>query len=626
MTNAAKIVKAAFKPDPYLDFVEWANAHFRLTKESSVEPGKYRSSRTPWVEEILRELSPQSPTQEVVVIKPTQMAFTTLANIVLCCVAHLYPGPCLFVQPNDEMAKSHSKKKLAPTVRAIPALNGVIKASKSRDSGNTLLLKEFAGGSWRLTGSNSAASARSDSIRYLILDDYDGFLRDLGNEGSPGQLFRNRTDAFGGKRKIYINSTPIAKDESLILPEWEKSSQGHFCVPCPHCHKRQFLVFGGKDADHGIKFTRDDDGQITDVWYVCEHCQSRIEEWQKTEMLAHGKYIHEYPDREKRGFKINSLYSPLGWVSWREIASQFLSAAQKMKGGDTSDMKGWVTTRMADPWEDDGDRPEWAEIKAKAEPYQPLSVPVSDVILLTAGVDVQHNRLAISIYGWKKDEECWLIYHIEIMGDPMQDDVWQQLDSLLFRSFTSPSGSVMRILSAGVDASDGFTTQAVRRYCRTRSPIVFALKGSSKAAQPITGVPTKQDLTWKGEKYINGIEMWPIGTDTAKSTLYARLKLNGHGPRRIHTYIGLDDEFYEQLTAEKNKVRFVKGFPVKEWHNVRGNKRNEALDCFVYAFAAADRAGLQYLDGVPQGQKQATNQPKQAKRPQRNNKTKRERW
>lgn len=175
--------------------------------------------------------------------------------------------------------------------------------AKSRDSGNTLLLKEFPGGSWTFTGSNSPASARSDSIRYLILDDYDGFIEDAGSEGSPGDLFRRRTDAFGSKRKIYINSTPTIAGTSNIEREYLESSQGEYHVPCPHCGEYQFLSFGGKGADHGIKFSRDDDGQITDVWYQCIACNERIEEWQKTDMMAKGRYVHKYPDRKNGALK-----------------------------------------------------------------------------------------------------------------------------------------------------------------------------------------------------------------------------------------------------------------------------------------------------------------------------------
>jgi len=522
---------SGLKPDPYIDFVEWANTYFRLTKESSVEPGQYRTSRTPWVEEILRELSPQSPTQTVVVIKPTQMAFTTLANVMLCCIAHRYPGPCMFAQPTDDMVKKHSKKKLAPTVRAIPALQGIIKPVKSRDAGNTLLLKEFPGGSWTLTGSNSPTSARSDSIRYLILDDYDGFVQDAGGEGAPGDLMKKRTDAFGGKKKIYINSTPTVKGTSHIEKEWEESSQGHFNVPCPECGEFQFLKFGGVDADYGIKFTKDEDNQVIDTWYVCQHCHKRIDEGQKTEMLLKGKYIHKYPDRKIRGFKVNSQYSPLGWVPWSQIVEEFLKAAKNLKRGDTRLMKTWVNTRQAETWEETGDQPEWEKLVARAEPYKILTVPMA-AMLLVGGVDTQDNRLEVLLEAFGKGEESWIIYQTTLYGDPDRPEVWKKLDELLFRTYRHESCAEMHIEALGIDTG-GHKTQSVYNYCRTRSP-VFALKGASTAGKPVIGSPTKQDVNYLGEKVKRGVTLWTIGTDVAKGTIYNRLKLTIPGSGFIH--------------------------------------------------------------------------------------------
>lgn len=581
---------AGLEPDPDIDFVEWANRHMQLTKESSIEPGQYRTSRTPYVEEILRELSPQSETEEVVVVKGTQLGFTTLANIFLFAVADLFPGPCLLVQPTDAMAQDHSKDKIAPSLEQIDVLKGKVKEAKSRDSGNTILKKQFPGGSWTLTGSNSPVAARSKSIRYLVLDDYDGFVQNAGGEGDPGSLFMKRTDAFGSRKKVYKNSTPTLKGFSHIEREYLESSQGVFCVPCPHCGTMQELVFGGKDTDHGLKFDYTDANEVTDCWYVCISCHGRIEEWQKTQMMDQGEYKHQHPDRKKRGFKVSALYSPIGWLSWSKIAEEFLKARKNAEL-----LQVWTNTRLAETWEESGDQPQWTVLKARCEPYQPLTVP-GDGLLLSAGVDVQHDRLAVSVYGWGKGEECHLVYHIEIAGNPLHDDVWEQLDQLLNRPFTTANGQTRHILSAGVDCGDGNTTQAVRNYCRTRAPKVFALKGASTANKPVLGLPTKQDVTWKGEKIENGVEIWPIGTDTAKSTLYMRLQLVGAGSGVLHWYIGATDEYFEQLTAEKIVTRFVKGFPVREWHNVRGNKRNEALDCWVYAYAAALRLGVSYLN------------------------------
>jgi len=586
-----KAFRKGLKPDPYIDLVEWSNTYRYLPKESSVEPGRYRTSRTPYAEEILRELSPQSPTNEIVVVKPTQMGFTEIANNFLFCIAHRYPGPAMFAQPTDLMVKKHSKKKIAPSVRAMPCLKGIIKEAKSRDSGNTQLLKEFPGGSWTLTGSNSPTSARSDSIRYLVLDDYDGFIQDAGGEGAPGELMKNRTDAFGSKRKIYINSTPTTDGTSHIDREWQESSQGYYNVPCPHCNVYQYLEFGGLHSEHGIKFTRDDDGQITDVWYVCKHCQARIEEWQKTEMMAKGRYVHKYPDRRKRGFKVNSLYSPLGWLSWRRIMTEFLSAKKKADKGSTKDLKKWTNTRAAETWQEEGEQPDWTLLQARAEPYRVLSVP-EKAMFLSAGVDVQDNRLEVVIVAFGEFEECWVIYYGVLYGLPDQPEVWSQLDELLHRTYTHASGAELRMQAMGIDS--GHKTQSVYGYCRSRGWPTIAVKGMGGKV-PVKGSITKQDVDINGRKIKSGVSKMNVGVDEAKRQIYSRLKFADHGPGYIHFPIGLPDEFYLQLTAEKDQKYFDKdGYEQKKWVKMRA--RNEALDCFVYAYAAALWAGIERVD------------------------------
>jgi len=539
------------------------------------------------------ELSPQSPVQEVVVLKGTQLGFTTLSNIFLFATAHLYPGPAMMAQPTDDMAKKHSKKKIAPSILAIPCMENIISPAKSRDSGNTLLLKEFPGGSWTFTGKNSPASARSDSNRYLILDDYDGFVQDAGGEGSPGDLLKRRTDAFGDKRKIYINSTPTIKGTSHVEKEWEESSQGYFEVPCPHCGKYQYLNFGGKDAVHGVKFARDDDNQIIDCWYVCEHCSGRIEEWQKADMMSKGIYNHKHPERKKRGFKVNALYSPVGWLSWAQIMTEFVKAAKELKKGNTKAMQVWVNTRAADTYEMDGDQPEWTKLFSRAEPYKILTVPMGG-LLLVAGVDTQDNRLEILVKAYGRGEESWVIYQTSLFGDPDLPAVWQQLDEILSMSYPHESGVDLHIVSAGIDTG-GHKTQSVYNYCRARRPKVFALKGASTPNRPVISLPTKQDIDYAGQKIKGGVELYPIGTDVAKGTIYNRLKLTEPGPGFCHFPIGLDEEFYRQLSAEKVVTSFNRdGFPVKRW--VKTRERNDVLDCDVYCYAAALKAGLARQD------------------------------
>jgi len=517
---------------------------------------------------------------------------TELANNFLFCVAHLYPGPCLMAQPTDDMMKKHSKKKIAPSVASMPCLTGIIKKVRSRTSGNTLLLKEFPGGSWTFTGSNSPASARSDSIRYLVLDDLDGFAQDAGDEGAPHDLLKKRTDAFGSKKKIYINSTPTVAGISHIEKEFDESSQGLFYVPCPHCGEMQFLEFGGIGFEYGIKFKRDHDGQIIDTWYKCKFCKKRIDEWQKTEMMAKGEYVHKFPERKKRGFKINSLYSPLGWLSWQQVAEEFIKAAAALKKGNSLPMKVWVNTRAAEPYEEDGEQPEWTNLMTRAEPYKILTIPQGGCILC-AGVDTQDNRLEFLLKAYGKDEENWTIYQTALYGDPDLPDVWEQLDDLLNRSYKHASGAELHILSMGIDTG-GHKTQAVYNYCRKRGPKVFALKGSSSLGKPILNRPSSQDVDFLGHKIPNGVELWNIGVDTAKGTIYNRLKILEHGPGFYHFPMGLDEEFYRQLTAEKLVKKFIDGYPRYRW--IKTRERNDVLDCDVYCLAAAYKAGIVRID------------------------------
>lgn len=582
--------KAAVLPDPYITFPEWAEEKFVLPKESSKEYGKYRIERTPFVREPLYELSPMSPTQEVVLIKPTQLAGTTIALIFLLGIADLYPGPAAFITVTVDMAKRFSKKRLTPSVKLLPCLKGKVKTIKSRDSQNTILMKEYPGGSWMLGGSNAAAAYRSESFKYVILDDYDGFDMDIEGEGDPGELADRRTGSFSDS-KIYKNSTPTIKGASNIERDFEPTSQGYFNVPCPHCNEYQYLRWGGKDSGFGIMFTRDDDNQIVDVWYECEHCHKRIDEHKKAWMLEHGKYVHKYPSRPKRGFKYNALCSPLGWKNtWKVIAEKFLIAAKDLKSGKPQKMKAWMNTMMAESWEEQGTSPEWESLSVRCEPYPDKHVPAGG-LFLTAGVDTQDNRLAVLIRAWGRGEESWLVYHTEIWGDPNSPDVWDQLDMILNAGYQHTDGHILQVSSTCIDAM-GHRTQAVYNYCRTRFPRIVAIQGIPGENKPIMGLkPSMVDVDWAGQIIKGGCQLWKVGGHQAKITIYSRLQMAGQGAGVYHWGHETTDEYFRQLTAEKLTLRYVKGYPRYEWVKDAGTA-NEALDIEVYAYAAALRFGM----------------------------------
>ena len=573
---------AGLRPDQDLTVTQWADEHRVLPRKGSAEPGRYRSSRTPYMREIMDNMSPFSGVREQCTMKGTQLGFTAGGENWIGFVIDVAPGPMIMVLPTVELAKDFSKQKLAPTIEETPRLTGKVRDRRSRDSGNTIQAKEFPGGMLFLLGSNSGAGFRQRSVRYLFLDDVDGFEHDVGGEGDPADLVKKRTDTFSHRRKIWENSTPTVKGLSRIEKAFDESSQAYYQVPCPLCGEFQALEWGGKDAEFGLKFKRNKAGAVVDVWYECARCNGRIDERHKTGMLEHGRWIHTYPDRAKKGYHLSSLYSPIGWVSWRQVVEEFLDAK------DNADrLKVWVNTRLGLPFDQAGDQPDWVMLKARCEPYEAWTMPEGG-LALTAGVDVQNDRLAVIIRAWGRAEESWLVWWGELFGDPSGTEVWKQLDGLLTRSYSG-----RKIISMGVD-SGGHKTQEVYHYARRRSPVVFALKGASQYGRPIISRPSKVDVTWSGETIRNGVELWPVGTDTAKATIYGRLRLEPPGPGCYHWPVGATDEYFRQLTAEKLTTKIVKGYPKQEW--VKVGERNEALDCEVYSYAAAIRVGLDKID------------------------------
>ena len=587
MCLITQTVAEGFQPEPDYTVTQWADKKRFLPDKGSVEPGRYRSDRTPYVKEIGDNLSIFSGVQETVVMKGTQLGMTETGNNFFGYVVDAAPGPMLMIFPTDNLASDHSKQKLTPSIEATPAMKDKISPGTAKSHGNTILTKDFPNGILFMSGANSPANYRSKTVRYLFLDDLDGFPVEVGDDGCPVELAIKRTDNYDQRKKIYLVSTPTIKGISKIEAAYKKSDQRSYHVPCPFCGKHQKLVWGGKNAKFGIKFKRDSAGDVVAAWYECKHCHEGIDESHKTEMLARGKWIAKYPKRKKRrGYHLSSLYSPLGWVSWEQVAQEFIEAKS-----NPVKLKVWTNTRMAETWDEKGSQPDWVVIKTRAEPYKIRTVP-DKALFLTAGVDVQEDRLPVLVKAWAEGEENYTVYWQELWGDPAQQMVWDQLDLILNHSFIHESGRPLHIDSVGIDT--GFHTQAVYNYCRARPIKAMAVKGASVPGKPIVSGSSPVDVNWQGEKIKDGCLLWMIGTDTAKAQIYSRLSLEKPGPGYCHHPIGLEDEFYKQLTAEKKITEYSKGYPKPVWMKLR--PRNEVLDCEVYAYAAALRAGMAHFN------------------------------
>lgn len=586
---------AAFAPRPRLTVSEWADANRQLTSAETSEPGPWKTGRVPFIREIQDCLSSSSPVQRVVFMKSTQVAGTESGINWTGYVVDQAPSPMLVVEPSIEVAELWSKQRLANMITASAVLTAKIPPARSRDGGNTTLLKEYPGGVLRIGGANSAKSLRSMPVKNLFLDEVDAYPDDLDGEGDPVGLAEERTNNFP-RRKILLVSTPTVKGASTIEKEFERSDMRYYHVPCPHCGHKQRLVHQRMKYVFSEGRQGDPDG-LADVVYLCESCEQDIPEHHKTWMLENGEWVPTHPDREVRGYHINSYYSPIGLGrTWKERARQFL-LAQK----DPVELKRFINTALGETWEDKSSSLKANELQQRAKPYALRTVPAG-VLLLTAGIDTQDDRLEMYVWGWGRANRCHIIDRIIIYGNPAapstpdQPNVWDKLKAYLDYQYRNQFGIDMRIEAAAIDSA-GHHTQSVYRFCRAWSgrTILFATIG--RASKALYSKPSKVDVSDAGGTVTGGLLLWTVGVDQAKSALYGALLADRQtfadgGELLVNFADELDEDFYNQLTAE------VYDLVNKRWVKKKGQVRNEALDCWNLAYFAACAPPIRMLNAT----------------------------
>jgi len=559
---------AGLRPEPELTVSEWAEQKRFLPKSASAEPGKWRNARTPYLREIMDCLSPFSPVTDVVFRKPAQIGGTECGNNWTGFVIDQAPGPMMFVEPTVELAKRLSKQRLQTMIDETPVLRDKVQSARQRDSGNTILAKEFPGGLLIMTGANSAAGLRSMPARYLFLDEIDAYPFDVDEEGDPISLAEARQTTFA-RRKCFKVSTPLMKGTSRIEAAYNESDQRRYRVPCPFCQHEQVLRWSG------IVFEHTADYRLTgEVFYRCEACDELLEERHKTWMLEHGRWVADNPGPDRAaGFHLSALYSPLGWKSWRSCVHEFLLAK---KTRDITRLKSWTNTVMAETWEEKGVSIDEKSLLSRPEDYG-AEVPAGGLVL-TLAADIQSDRIESEVVAWGMHDESWLIEYNIFRGNPETDSsVWEALAGLLDRTWQHASGVTMRVASACIDS--GHATKQVYAFARTREHRrVFAVKGMGGKGLPIIRVSEQRNRA--------GIKLALVGVDTAKSLIFSRLLLTDHGPGYMHFPRSVGQTYFEGLTAERKITKKIRGHEIEEWHKIR--QRNEPLDCRVYSLAALD--------------------------------------
>lgn len=565
VADGAAVAVAAFLagftyPKP-MTVSEWADAHRKLPRAAASEPGQWRTDRTPYLREIMDSLSNTSDVREIALMKSTQVGGTeVLINWVCYVIAH---NPCsmMVVLPTIEVGEKWSKQRLAPLTLEMPELASRISPARARDSGNTTREKVFEGGVLFIAGANSASSLMSAPIKYLARDEIDQYPDDLDEQGGALDISERRTSTYP-RRKILDVSSPTIKDSSAIEKRYLGGDQRQYHVPCPHCAHEQTLVID--------QLT--DDGQ-----YLCLQCGVLIAEHHKTAMLAAGRWIAGKPERERRSYHLNALYSPLGLgYSWAEIATMRAEARK-----DADKEVTFSNTILGLPYAGAGQRVEANELSERREKWQRRTLP-RGALIITVGIDVQHNRFAVLTTAWGRNEQCWFVDWVEVPGDPTKDEDWRALEESIFQPIINGSGVALRPSVYMVD-SGNWTHEVYNWARRHQGRGVFAIKGSNQPNRPVVGRPTAQDVKRGGKVYRHGVQLWTVGVHTVKTTLVARL-IGDAGldvdTRRMHFPEDMPLDFFEQLVSEFFDTKR------KRWIKKPG-ARNEAFDCLVYAYAAA---------------------------------------
>jgi len=595
--TARKAIRQAsrkWSPPPRMSIIEWADKYRWLAPEEAARPGKYRFEVTPhltWPGNPLEALDDPSVT-EIVGRKSAQVAWTSgvMGNAIGKWI-DIDPSPILVLFPKAESVKQYVGEKLEPMIEATPRLRRKVDL-RSRRLQQRQDFKKFPGGFLKMVGSNSPASVKSTPVPRVAVEEPDDCNLNLRGQGDSIKLAKERLKTFR-RSKIIIGGTPTIKGLSAIDAELELSDKRVGLVPCHDCGEEHALSFDNLHCPDDPEYRHEVYGNKRPerTYYACPHCGSSWDDNQKNANLKRGRWQATAEFRGIAGYILNELYATFYGSRFAVLMEKKLQAEYAAERGNIGPMIAFTNSSMGESYEYKSDAPKTDELEKRAEPYQELTAP-NGVVLITAGVDVQGDRLAVVIVGWGRGEESWRLYWGELPGNPKDasDGVWRELDRLLATSIPGAGGTRLAVSAASVDSSDGNTSDAVYTYVRDRLRYnIMAIKGASIDSRekeiyskPPTSVDTTQDNT-KAAKY--GLRVNIVGTHKAKTLIDNRLRLTGAGPGRMHWYSEIRADYYEQVTNEVLAPHPRQ--PSKMVWQRKAGRRNEALDCEVYALHAA---------------------------------------
>ena len=571
-------VMASMKPPENLTVTEWAEKRRRLSTESSAEPGPWRTTRTPYLREPMNAFT-DPRVRRIVMVAASQVGKSELENNIIGYIIDEDPGSILYIHPTTIDAKEYSKLRVAPMIRDCPTLRRKVAAPKSRDSGNTVLQKAYPGGILTMCGSTEAHALASKPIRYVLGDERDRWATSAGNEGDPWGLAMARQTTFYNAKAVEV-STPTVKNVSAIADSYAEGTMERWKSKCPHCGEYHEIQWKDIRYEYETKeVNQKKTYKVKSILYVCPGCAAVSDEITMKRQPA--RWEADNPDAYAQGvrsFWLNAFVSQ--WASWESIILKFLNAV-----GKSRKLQVVYNTCFGELWEDRGELEDEDSLMARRDEY-PAELP-DGVLVLTAGVDTQDNRMEYEVVGHGHFSETWGIEKGVVMGRPDDEKTWAKLDEVLFdRVFRFADGLGLRLSMTFVDEGGHFT-QDVRLQCRARiGKKVFCIKGMSGPDRPYTA-PPKQMKIIVNQKTVGACWQYQIGVDSGKVMIMDNLAVKTPGSKFCH-FPKRDDYgpgYFAGLLSERLEYDASKKQPWV-WKKIPGHERNEALDCRNYAMAA----------------------------------------
>lgn len=572
------ISKNGLKPLPKTSVSQWADNYRMLSSGISAEPGKWKTSRAPYQKDIMNAFT-EPGIHRVVVKSSSQIGKSDMMNNVIGRFAHLDPCAIMMIQPTIDMAQDYSKTRIAPMIRDTKVLNNLFYDVKSRDANNTILSKVFPGGRLIMCGANSPAGLASRPIRILLADEVDRFPDSAGTEGDPVDLAAKRMTTFWNSC-MGLFSTPTNEGTSRIDEEYLAGTQEEWQHKCPNCGEYHLLRHIDMTVDY--KEIKTPSGKktviVNDVKWRCPHCGFSFSE--KEMKQTPQKYISRNKDALKNGirsFFVNGFTSP--WMTWSKIMREWLEAK-----GDPEREKVITNTVFGESYKQKGAFEDEQIFLRRRESYG-AELP-NGVLLLTAAIDTQDNRLEYEVVGWGKEEECWGIRKGIVLGAPNQARTWKEIDNILDKTYQFADGKGLKVVRTFID-SGGHYTSDVYNYCQKNfHKQRFAIKGRGGP-----GIP----LIYKIAKANNAkAPLILLGVDDGKQQIMDRLSINSPGPLYFHfpqdegikelSNRGYDDLYFKGIISEHKKVYKRNGVLREVWETTK-NVRNEPLDLRNYNLA-----------------------------------------